>query len=44
MAEDMGTDLGSEAGLAGVLADELPQTLAGEGLAPPRQEELVTLP
>jgi len=34
MAEDMGADLGGEAGLAGVLADEFPQALAGEGLAP----------
>ena len=43
MPQDVRADLGAQPGLRGVLAEELPQSLAREGAAPPRQEQLLPL-
>src|SRR5512137_1522676 len=40
MPEDVGADLGGQAGLRGVLAEELPDPLPGEHAAAQRQETL----
>src|SRR5512137_1562728 len=41
MPEDVGTDLGGQAGGRGVLAEKLPDPLPGERAAAPRQEKLL---